>query len=448
MGVLSPAHAAALAALIDRCPDAVLLRLMRLVPQLGGEKAVELTRMMEGEATNRRRRAYAMAPLMPLFAPRADGVQGMSFPRPVLARLWAAATQGSEHLLPLLDEEDAGADKVADRLCRAAVTVVRDAPETVWPADLAPTTREAGLAELAGCLDLAPLARIGARQLPDWLTAHGGDETALRLLLKDAAAVAPDGAARMIEILFAHLVDAPEILRIVTRTSKAAAREEFLEGSELADFVARIVRAVRARTEAAAAFDPAGGAKAVAATLADLRWSCAALTQLDICLDRDPDGDWSRDIKAARQALVERIGVWIRTADKTIRAAAPRVRAKVGARNSRRAADVNAVVDAAEAEGALAWAGLLAALRGPASIFGCEGDRKACADGLTTELNDWADEAIHAVNGGDADDEEATLARIARVADLLAALGEGDLARTVRRRLAVAGSEPQTARIA
>jgi len=448
MGALTPAHVAALAALIDRCPDAVLLRLMRLVPQIGGPKAVELTRMMEGEARNRRRRAIAFAPLLPLFLPREDGVEGLTFPRPVLARLWAASTVGSESLLPLLDEEDAGADQVADRLCRVAAGIVRDAPQTVWPADLAPDAREAGLSELAACLDLSPLARVGARQLPGWLHAQGGDETALRLLLKDAAAVAPDGAARMIEILFAHLADAPEILRIITRTSRAAAREEFLEGSELADFVARIVRAVQARTEAAAAFDPAGGAKAVEATLADLRWSSDALTQLDICLERDADGEWSRQIKAARQGLTDRIGRWIKTAGKTIRAAAPRTKSRLGGRASREVADVDAVVDAVPREAARAWAGLLAALRGPAAVFGCEGDRKSCVEGLITELTDWADEAIHAVNGGDVADEDAALKRIAEVADLLAALDATDAARTVRRRLAVAGAEPQTPRVA
>ncbi|HEV7228831.1 hypothetical protein [Brevundimonas sp.] len=448
MAALTPAHVAALAALIDRCPDAVLLRLMRLVPQIGGAKAVELTRMMEGEARNRRRRATAFSPFLPLFLPRVDGVEGLTFPRPVLPRLWAAAVVGSESLLPLLDEEDAETDQMADRLCRAAAGTVRDAPETIWPADLVPERRERGLMELAGCLDLAPLARTGARQLPGWLQSQGGDETALRLLLKDAAAVAPDGAARMIEILFAHLADAPEILRIVTRTSSAAAREDFLEGSELADFVARIVRAVRLRAEAAAAFDPAGGMKAVEATLADLRWSTEALTQLDICLERDAEGEWSREIKTARKGLADRIGRWIKTADKAIRAAAPRARTKLGARSSRQAADVDAVVEVAEVENAQAWAGLLAALRGPAATFGCEGDRKSCVEALGTELIDWADEAIHAVNGGDAADEEAALARIGQVADILAALDAGDAARTVRRRLAVAGAEPQTPRVA
>jgi hypothetical protein len=448
MGALTPAHVAALAALIDRCPDAVLLRLMRLVPQIGGPKAVELTRMMEGEARNRRRRALAFAPLLPLFLPREDGVEGLTFPRPVLARLWAASTVGSEALLPMLDEEDAGADQVADRLCRAGAGIVRDAPTTVWPADLAADSRETGLAELAACLDLAPLARVGARQLPDWLHAQGGDETALRLLLKDAAAVAPDGAARMIEILFAHLADAPEILRIITRTSRAAAREDFLEGSELADFVARIVRAVQTRTEAAAAFDPAGGVKAVEATLANLRWSSDALTQLDICLERDADGEWSRQIKAARQGLTDRIGRWIKAAGKTVRAAAPRTKSRIGGRASREVADVDAVVDTVSREAARAWAGLLAALRGPAAVFGCEGDRKSCVESLIAELTDWADEAIHAVNGGDVADEDAALKRIAEVADLLAALDATDAARTVRRRLAVAGAEPQTPRVA
>jgi len=448
MGALTPAHVAALAALIDRCPDAVLLRLMRLVPQIGGPKAVELARMMEGEARNRRRRALALAPLLPLFLPREDGVEGLTFPKEVLARMWAASTVGSESLLPLLDEQDAGADQVADRLCRAAAGIVRDAPHTVWPPDLTPGAREAGLSELAACLDLAPLARIGARQLPDWLHAQGGDETALRLLLKDAAAVAPDGAARMIEILFAHLADAPEILRIITRTSRAASREDFLEGSELADFVARIVRAVQARTDAAAAFDPAGGSAAVEATLGDLRWSSDALTQLDICLERDADGEWSRQIKAARQGLTDRIGRWIKTADKSIRAVAPRKKSRLGGRAGRQVADVELAVEGVQQDTARAWAGLLAALRGPAAVFGCEGDRKSCVESLITELTDWADEAIHAVNGGDVVDEDAALKRIAEVADLLAALDATDAARTVRRRLAVAGAEPQAPRVA
>lgn len=448
MAALSTAHRAALTALVDQCPDPVLTRLIRVVPQMGGgDRAAELMAILEGALGARRRRAVAFAPLLPLFQPRGDGVEGLTFPRTLLGRLWTAATTGQEAHLPLLDERDGAADRVADRLCRAAAGALRDRPDDIWPPALTPEARDNGIAELAGCLDLAPLARQGARQLPEWLRANADDRTDLRLLLKDAAAVAPDGATRLIEILFAHLAEAPAILRIVTRTSAAAAREEFLEGSELADFVARIVRAVRARTEGAV-FDPDGGEEAVAATVGGLRWAADALTQIDISLECDPEGDWSREIGLVRRDLTARLGTWMRDADRAVRAAAPRARVRLGGRNSRQAPDLETPPDPAATRRAVAYAGFLAALRGPAAIFGCEGDRKSGVEGATTELSDWADEAIHAVNAGEVPDEDAALARIAAVADVLAALEAADAARTLRRRLAVAGShqaEPRSA---
>lgn len=449
MAALSTAHRAALTALVDQCPDAVLTRLVRVVPQMGGgERAGELMAILEEAMRNRRRRAVAFSPLLPLFQPREDGVEGLTFPRVLLGRLWSAGVQGQEAHLPLLDERDGSADRVADRLCRAAAGALRDRPEQIWPTGLTPETRERDLAELAGCLDLVPLARQAARQLPDWLKAGGDDRTDLRLLLKDAAAVAPDGATRLIEILFAHLAEAPAIPRIVTRSSAAAAREEFLEGSELADFVARIVRAVRVRTEGAV-FDPDGGEEAVAATVDGLRWAADALTQIDISLETDPAGDWSREIGVVRRGLTARLGVWMRDADRAVRAAAPRARVRLGGgRNSRQAPDFETPLDPAAARRAVAHAAFLSALRGPAATFGCEGDRKSRLEAATSELSDWADEAIHAVNAGDVPDEDAALARIAHVADVLAALEAADAARTVRRRLAVAGAHQAEARSA
>lgn len=448
MAGLSTAHRTALTALIDQCPDQVLARLVRAVPQMGGgERAAGLIAMLEAATEGRRRRAVAFSPLLPLFQPREDGVESLTFPRVLLPRLWAAAVPGQETHLALLDERDGAADRVADRLCRAAAGALRDTPADVWPSTLSPETREAGLVDLAGCLDLAPLARLGARQLPDWLKPQGDDRTGLRLLLKDAAAVAPDGATRLIEILFAHLAEAPAILRIVTRTSTAATREEFLEGSELADFVSRIVRAVRLRTEAAT-FDPDGGEAAVAATVDGLRWAADALTQIDISLDRDPNGDWSREIAVVRRSVVSRLGVWTRDADRAVRASAPRARVKLGGRSSRQAPDLETPLDREGARRAVVHAAFLTALRGPAATFGCEGDRRTSVEAAVTELSDWADEAIHAVNAGEVPDEDAALARIAHVADVLAALEATEAARTVRRRLAVAGVQGLDARSA
>lgn len=440
MAALSTAHTAALKALVDRCPDAVLSTLARMVPTLGGgARGAELSALMSAEVQGRRRRAVAFAPFLPLFRPRADGVEGLSFPGVLLARLWQAAVVGHEAHLAALDSRDVSADRVADRLCRAAAGALRDHPDEVWPVGLDPEGREAGLLELAGCLDLAPLARVSARQVPAWLSVQGADGTGLRLLLKDAAEVAPDGATRLLEIIFAQLEEAPAILRIITRTSTAASREQFLHGTELAGFVSRIVAAVRRRTEGAA-FDPDGGRGAVADTLNDLRWAADALTQIDISLERDPAGDWTREIGVARRALSARLGTWIRDADRAVRAAAPRARVRLGARSTRHAPDLEAAPDAAVARRAVSHAALLVALRGPAATFGCEVDRRTAVDEAVADLSDWADEAVQAVNTGEVEDEPVAIDRIEHVADVLAALDAAETARAVRRRLAVAGA--------
>jgi hypothetical protein len=444
MAALSTGHRAALAALIDRCPERALATLARVVPQMGGDKAEELSAMLQAETAERRRRRLTFAPLLPLFQPRADGVEHLCFPAGVLPRLWVEAIGGDRSLLVILDDEEGtDAEKVADRLCRTAAGVVRDRPDVVWPPELAPEARQTGLVELAGCLDLAHLARGGVRQLPGWLNGQGEDQIAgLRLLLKDAAAVAPDGAARMIEILFAHLADAPAILRIVTQTSRVAAREDFLGGSELADFVARIIRAVRRRVDRVSGFSPSGDGPAVEAVVEDVRWCADALTQLDITLERDPQGDWSRDIRAARLAMAERIGVWIKAGERALAEAAPRTRSRTGGRSSRQEAEVDRAVESGVVASATGWARLLAALRGPAAVFGAEADRRTRVEALVTELSDWADQAILAINGGEVANEAQALDRVTDVAGLLEALDAAEPARTVRRRVAVAGAGP------
>lgn len=444
MAALSTAHSAALAALIDRCPERVLATLVRVVPQMGGDKATELAAMLEAETVARRRRGRTFAPLLPLFQPRADGVEHLGFPTGVLPRLWVAAIGGDRSLLPILDDnEGADADRVADRLCSTAAGAVRDRPDVIWPPELAPDARQTGLIELAACLDLAHLARGGVRQLPGWLNGQGEDQIAgLRLLLRDASAVAPDGAARMIEILFAHLADAPAILRIVTQTSRVAAREDFLGGSELADFVARIIRAMGRRVDRVAAFNPAGDGPAVGGVVEDVRWCAEALTQLDITLERNPQGEWSRDIRAARLAMAERIGVWIKAGERAMAEAAPRTRSRTGGRSTLREAEVDRAVEPGVVASATAWARLLAALRGPAAVFGAEADRRTRVEALVTELSDWADEAILAINGGEVANEAKALDRVTEVAGLLEALDAAEPARTVRRRVAVAGAGP------
>ncbi|MCF3971838.1 hypothetical protein, partial [Pseudomonas aeruginosa] len=73
MSGLSTAHSVALAALLARCSEAMLKSVSNTVAGLPGEKAIDMRRMLAEEMADRRRRALAFAPILPMFRARADG---------------------------------------------------------------------------------------------------------------------------------------------------------------------------------------------------------------------------------------------------------------------------------------------------------------------------------------------------------------------------------------
>ena len=89
-------------------------------------------------------------------------------------------------------------------------------------------------------------------------------------------------------------------------------------------------------------------------------------------------------------------------------------------------------------QGLLALA-LLGAIRSSAQIFGCEARRFQVVQGLTERLTTYADMALEAVNAGDVIDEVGGIERIETCAHFLELIDAKDAARTVRRRVAVAG---------
>src|SRR5687768_165523 len=106
MAGLSVAHKVALAALLERCPDSMLKTVSSAAGGLPGDRAAELRVMLAEETRDRVRRAFVLGPLLPMFRPRADGVDALIFPTPVLARLWKAASGREPQLLPRLDGDE------------------------------------------------------------------------------------------------------------------------------------------------------------------------------------------------------------------------------------------------------------------------------------------------------------------------------------------------------
>ncbi|MDI1326000.1 MAG: hypothetical protein PSV23_04285 [Brevundimonas sp.] len=437
MSGLTVAHKVALAAMLERCPDAMLKTVASAVAPLSGGRAAELRMMLADEQRDRVRRQFVMAPLIPMFRARVDGVEALTFPSPVLARLWKAASNREPELLSRLDGDQPSV-VVADRICLAGAAIVRDKPDLIWPGGNEPA-RVAGLEDLAACLDLAHMARRGLPSLEVWLKRPDGDQIAeLRLLLKDCAGIRLDGAQRVLEILFSHLEDAVLILRIVTQTSCAVDQEGFLSASELAGFVDRLIAGVDERAVRIAAFKPAADIARVKDVIADLTWCANVLGELDVTLTLNPQSVWGKSVRDGRVAIAGRLSALLRAADKAVDQALPMERVQTAGRMTRKAPQLDAPIGGDTILAARSLLRLVGSVRGPASTFGCEADRKTLVETLTARLSDYADQVLRMVNDGETPDEAHAMKLIAFTAQCLDLVAATEAARTVRRRAAVA----------
>ncbi len=441
MSGLSVAHRVALAALIEQAPDGMLGKLSSVAVALQGPRALELATMLSAETTDRARRRAVMAPLVPMFRSRADGIEAMTFPATVLPRLWKAAAEREPALLPRLDDEGPDAVAVSNRICLAAAAAVRDRPDMIWPPGVDPERREQGLTDLAACLDLAHLARRGLPSLEIWLKRPDDDQIAeLRILLKDCAHVHQDGAQRVLEMLFSHLDDAVLILRVITQSSCSAGREGFLSASELSGFVERLIAGIDVRVAHIAAFRPGSDLAAVDPVIEDLTWCANVLNELDVTLTLNPLSAWGKSVRDARVSIAGQLSAFLRAADRAVDKALPLERVRIAGRMTRKAPLLSAPVHGESVQAVRHLLKLVGAVRSAASIFGAEADRKKLVEALTDRLTDYADQVLHEVNDGEAPDEVNALRLVELAARCLDLIDARDAARTVRRRAAVAGA--------
>ncbi|WP_339933373.1 hypothetical protein [uncultured Brevundimonas sp.] len=427
-----------MAPLLERCADPMLKQLQKAVSAMPGERARQLEGLLMDEVVDRQRRALVLGPIMSMFRPRSDGIEGVVFPAGVLPRLWKLASAREPALLPRLDKEGPHAIRVADRICLAAAAAVRDQPEAVWPESLSsPAERSRGLIDLAASLDLIHLARKGLSSLDTWLKRPDGDQVAeLRLMIRDSAEIVTDGAQRVLEILFSHLDDAVLILRILTQASGSAGRESFLSASELAGFVDRLIAGVIGRVERVGAFK--SGAAPIEPVIEDIAWCSAVLAELEANLQLQPDSAWGRSARSARVAISKRLCTLLRTSEKLLDGALPLVRVRIAGGMSREAPDLEAPSEGEEVDAARELMRLVGAVRGPAGVFGCESERKQVVEILSQKLSRYAEEAIGAVNTGELANPRHALDLVSLSADFLTLLDEEEAARTIRRRAAIA----------
>lgn len=446
MSSLSAEHRAALETVVKACPDHGLQPLAAAVDTMAGAKAQALGAMIRDERRDRARRNLAFAPLLPLFQRRADGAPALYFPPVLLARLWREACKGEEAFLGLLDGVSTNEGEwtlAADRLCAKASAVLRDRAGEVWPDYQRPAEGEPPSTpfELAGCLDLTPLARTALPRLAAWLDRPDDTQLAgLRLLIQDCLAVSRDGGRRMIDILFAHVHDAERMLRVVTRTSRVADNEAVLSHSEMGVFVERLLASVQTRVRRIAAQRPIRGEAAMQEVAQDVTWCAGVLAEMDRCLQVRPESPWGKSARMARVQVAGQLSALMKSASAAVHAALPMKQQVLAGRMKRMCPWLEAPHTGEPVETAAALLATVTAIRGAAVTFGCEGDRIALKTELTDYLSTWANEALDSVGDAEAgvNDADHVLRLVGVAARFLTVIEALEAARAVRRRASAA----------
>ena len=442
MGLSLDAKLTALRQIIGVASDEALGRLDPLLDGLPGSGIIEIRRVIFAELEDRRFRDAVFAPLAPMFKPRSDGVASSHFRASLLAALWADLKAREpdwveEARLAAIARNDELSPPQFDTLCHKAAAVLRDAEFC----SRLRVDEEAG-ESLAAFLELSHLARSAVRKLPEWLTKATDERAAaVKLVLKDAAALMPDGAARLFEIALAHISDAHQILRLMALAVDRAS-DRFLAQSELASFGARLLDDLDVRVKRLEKFDPQGGADAGGRAARDVLVACATLNEFAQTLNLGRDGPWGSRATSARKRMVAAVEARLKDVEPAVNLALPLQTVRIAGRMTRPAPRLNADLDPAAAERARALCALLEHVRLTAAAGGYGALRNQVAEKITERLSVYADEVLHLINSGEIDDPARALAHLELAAQLLAWAKDEQAAQFIRRRAAVAG-EPR-----
>ena len=439
MAELSSAHRAALTRVIAQCPDRILSQLELAVAGMAGPRAEAVRLMMAEELMDRQRRNRVFAPVLPLFRPRQDGLEGFVLPKGLLGDLWRAAKRNEPELLPQLDRDDDLSRMIADRLCHTAAAAVRDHGLKIWPGGT-PSARMT----LARILDVAGIARTTVRKLADWQGRIGAEQAAeMKLAFRQAAAVGEDGPDALMEVYFAHLREGLQVLRLADHAAALAVPSGALSQGAFAPFVERVLQGVVRRADAVVAFDLSQGPQGVLDFRDRLHWLATALNEIETVVTPRPDSVWARTVRHQKLRVAASLGERFQSADAAVDALLPQETTPLVGRMTRAVPHLVAPLDDTKVEEARLLVGLLSTARGPASVIGCETERRQTVEGLTGRISNWSGEALDRLHRGEAGDGGRLARRRLQVmVDLLQLAGAKDAARTVRRRLASLGAAP------
>ena len=447
MGELTDIRLGAVRRLIEQVPDTAIRSLESALSHVGREdRSLAVVQDIVGaELIDRRVRAQVLAPLLPLCTPPADGLQRLAFPFSTPAHVWRAlkavapdavdlASRQSAHLRP-----DDDTPPVFDELCARAAQGLR-AGEPAFGAMIQMLEgRGAGTAAQFGqLLALTPLARSALRRLPIWVRTLSGDYAAsIRLAFGDACKIDEDAGPPFMEILFGHLEEPYQVLRLISLVMDRPG-DRYLAASELANFGERLLGDLDRRIDDVKRFDPSRGLEGGVAMANSVFVATSIINEFEQWLEIKREGPWGTRLATHKRTLAMAVEARLREVETAVAAALPTQAPRSGARKLRSPPKLVADPDPALVTKSQALLAFLCESRSSANYGGFSTVRTKVVEALDQRIDQYAEDLLDLLHTGDEAPVERVRAYLEIAAESLGLVRDPKAAEIVRRRAAVA----------
>ena len=431
--------------LLETAPDSAVRDLDMALRADTSAALAPVRAMVRAELSDRGVRDVVLAPVAPLCAPRADGFKQALFPAGALSRVWrtlralepTAVTVVVSNLTLTTDDE--GYPPACDDLCRAAAVAIRDGdPAIEGLARYLEDFQPGAAAQFAGYLELAPLARTAIKRLPIWLRNMTDEHAAaVRLLFKDADAIAPDASPRLLEMLLAQTAEPWRLLRIISAVTHRAG-DRYLSSSELAEFCERILADIERRVNLVRQFDVDGGIEAGQAAAAAVAVAISEILEFEESLDLNKSGPWGQRIGKLRQSLSGLTEGLLKKTPRIVGDALPLQQVRVGGVNLRMEPRLDQPPDARLVRRALASLAFFDRCRATSGQGGYGTVRNRAGEEISQRLDSYIEDILAMAHGGELESPDHARAFLEVAADMTALAQDEKSAQIVRRRAAAA----------
>jgi hypothetical protein len=432
-------------ALLESAPDSAVRDLDMALRADTSAALAPVRALVRAELTDRCVRDVVLAPVAPLCSPRTDGFKQAAFPTGALTRSWrtlkALDPQVVAEAVSGLTEatEEGGSPPACDDLCRALAAAIGDGLESVegltrYLEDFQP----GAAAQFARFLELAPLARTAIKRLPMWLrTMTEEHAAAVRLLFRDADAIAPDASPRLMEMLLAQTAEPWRLMRVVSAVTHRA-NDRYLSSSELAEFCERVLGDIERRVNLLRAFDIDGGPEAGQAAAATVAFTISEILEFEESLELNRQGPWGQRIALSKQSLSGLTESFLKKTPKIVGDALPLQTVRAGGVSLRMEPRLDQTPDPRMVRRAMASLTFFERCRATASQGGYGSVRARVGEEIAHRLDSYIEDILALAHGGELESRDHARAFLEVAADMTALTLDEKSAQIVRRRAAAA----------